>query len=411
MKKVLILVLAAAMALTLFTACADGGAATSGAASEEAPQESAAAPDSGESAAASGEQTGTSADPDEKLAELDGKSITVGPNGEAPVFASETSITDEQIEQVKAMNLKAAIAMQYTGNDWSQAQIDALKATFEKYGIEVVAVTDPNFDAAQQTADIESILAMDPDILVSIPVDTAANSAIYKKATEQGVKVVFMNQAGDNLVPGEDYVTIVSPDDMGNGARCAHLLAKAIGGKGKIGIIYYDAVFRTTEIRYDEALKVFEECYPEIEIVEEQGFSGSDSSGAAGEVAAAMLTKHPDLDGIWGIWDVPSEGIIAAVKQAGMEDQVAVTTIDLGLNVGIELAKGGVIKGLAAQQVYDAGVAEATCAALACLGEEVPTFITTSGFVVEQDNVLDMWKNVYYADPPQELAAAAEAAK
>ena len=114
------------------------------------------------------------------------------------------------------------------------------------------------------------------------------------------------------------------------------------------------------------------------------------------------------LDGIWGIWDVPSEGIIAAVKQAGMEDQVAVTTIDLGLNVGIELAKGGVIKGLAAQQVYDAGVAEATCAALACLGEEVPTFITTSGFVVEQDNVLDMWKNVYYADPPQELVAAAE---
>ena len=405
MKKVLILVLAAAMVLMLFAACADDGAVTS----ETTPQESVEATDSGESSADSGEQAGTSCDPDEMLAELDGKSITVGPNGETPVFASEISITDEQIEQVKAMNLKAAIAMQYTGNDWSQAQIDALKATFEKYGIEVIAVTDPNFDAAQQTADIESILAMDPDILVSIPVDTAANSAIYKKATEQGVKVVFMNQAGDNLVPGEDYVTIVSPDDMGNGARCAHLLAKAIGGKGKIGIIYYDAVFRTTEIRYDEALKVFAECYPEIEIVEEQGFSGSDSSGAAGEVAAAMLTKHPDLDGIWAIWDVPAEGIIAAVKQAGMEDQVAVATIDLGLNVGIELAKGGVIKGLAAQQVYDAGVCEATCAALACLGEEVPTFITTSGFVVEQDNVLDMWKNVYYTDPPQELLDAAKA--
>ena len=398
-KKILALVLGILVVVALFAACADD-AAQQGA---EAP-----ANDGTAEEPASEGSSGKAVDPDEELAKLDNISITVGPNGETPVYASEIEITDEQIEKVKGMGLKAAIAMQYTGNDWSVAQIDALKNTFAEYGIEVIAVTDPNFDAAQQTADIESILAMDPDILVSIPVDTAANSAIYKKATEQGVKVVFMNQAGDNLVPGEDYVTIVSPDDMGNGARCAHLLAKNIGGKGKIGIIYYDAVFRTTEIRYDEALKVFAECYPDIEIVEEQGFSGSDSSGAAGEVASAILTKHPDLDGLWVIWDVPCEGVMAAVKQAGMEDQVKVTTIDLGLNVGIELAKGGVVKGIAAQQVYDAGVCEAKCAALACLGEEVPTFISTSGFVVEQDNVLDMWKNIYYTDPPADLANAAK---
>ena len=398
-KKILALVLGILVVVALFAACADDAAQQG----TEAP-----ANDGTAEEPASEGSSGKAVDPDEELAKLDNISITVGPNGETPVYASEIEITDEQIEKVKGMGLKAAIAMQYTGNDWSVAQIDALKNTFAEYGIEVIAVTDPNFDAAQQTADIESILAMDPDILVSIPVDTAANSAIYKKATEQGVKVIFMNQAGDNLVPGEDYVTIVSPDDMGNGARCAHLLAKNIGGKGKIGIIYYDAVFRTTEIRYDEALKVFAECYPEIEIVEEQGFSGSDSASAAGEVASAILTKHPDLDGLWVIWDVPCEGVMAAVKQAGMEDQVKVTTIDLGLNVGIELAKGGVVKGIAAQQVYDAGVCEAKCAALACLGEEVPTFISTSGFVVEQDNVLDMWKNIYYTDPPADLANAAK---
>lgn len=403
MKKVLALVLVIFMSVAMTTACSSASNTTAKTTSDAIGEVTTAAP--------SNTSAVTSADPDVELEKLDGISITTGPNGEIPVYASEIEITDEQIAEIKSMNLTAAIAMQYTGNDWSQAQIEALKTTFESYGIKVVAVTDPNFDAAQQTADIESILALDPDILVSIPVDTAANSEIYKKATEQGVKVVFMNQAGDNMVPGEDYVTIVSPDDMGNGARCAHLLAKSIGGKGKVAIIYYDAVFRTTNIRYEQAKKVFAESYPEIEVIAEQGFNGSDNAGAAGEVASALLTRYPELDGIWAVWDVPAEGIVAAVKAAGREEDVAVTTIDLGLNVGIELAKNGVIKGIAAQQVYDAGVTEAKCAALSILGVEVPTFISTSGFVVNRDNVLDTWKKVYYSDAPEELQKAYDSTK
>ena len=51
-----------------------------------------------------------------------------------------------------------------------------------------------------------------------------------------------------------------------------------------------------------------------------------------------MLTKHPDLDGIWAVWDVPAEGVMAAARAAGRND-LMIATEDLGKNVAIALAK------------------------------------------------------------------------
>ena len=60
-----------------------------------------------------------------------------------------------------------------------------------------------------------------------------------------------------------------------------------------------------------------------------------------------MLTRNADLDGIWAVWDVPAEGVINAIRTAGRENDVVVTTIDLGQNVAISLAQGGIVKGSA----------------------------------------------------------------
>ena len=70
------------------------------------------------------------------------------------------------------------------------------------------------------------------------------------------------------------------------------------------------------------------------------------------------ITKHPDLDGIWGVWDVPAEGIMAAARESGRLD-LKIATQDLGTNVAIQLAKNELIVGLGAQRPYDQGVAEA----------------------------------------------------
>lgn len=341
-------------------------------------------------------------DPDAALSALADTVLSTGPNGEEPTPASEVTLTDDELAEIASMNATAAIVMHYGGNDWSQAQIDGLTAQFEEMGIEVLSVTDAGFEPDQQVADIETVLALDPDIIVSIPTDPAATADAYAKAAEQGVQLVFMDNVPAGFVQGEDYVSVVSADNYGNGVASAHLMAKALNGSGQVGVIFHAADFFVTKQRYEAFTATITENYPGIEIVAEQGIGGPDFSGDAERAASAMLTSNPDLDGIWAVWDVPAEGVIAAARTAGRNDLV-VTTIDLGENVAINMAQDGVVYGLGAQRPFDQGVTEAILAGYGLLGKEAPAYVALPALPVTKDNLLDAWEIVYHSPAPDTI--------
>lgn len=347
-------------------------------------------------------------DPVAALAALEGQVFSTGPSGETPTAASEVVLTDDELAQIKDMNATAAIVMHYAGNDWSNAQVAGLKAQFEAMGIEVVAVTDAGFKPEKQVSDIETVMAMKPNIIVSIPTDPVATSAAYKAAAAAGIKLVFMDNVPADMVQGTDYVSVVSADNYGNGVAAAHLMAKSIGGEGKIGVIYHEADFFVTKQRYEAFVKTIKDNYPNIEIVEEQGITGPDFAGDAEKAASAMMTKNADLKGIWAVWDVPAEGVMAAARAMGRDSDLVITTIDLGLNVAVEIAKGGMVKGLGAQRPYDQGVTEAILAGYGLLNKSAPAYVALYMLPVDQQNVLEAWKTVYHADPPADITDAAK---
>lgn len=340
---------------------------------------------------------------DQALADLAGQVLAKGPHGEDPEPASAADLTDDEVAQVKALGATAAIVMHYGGNDWATAQIAGLKARFAELGIEVVATTDANFDPGQQVSDIETVMAKNPDIIVSIPTDPVATASAYKAAADAGVKLVFMDNVPDGLEAGTDYVSVVSADNYGNGVVSAHLMAKALGGKGKIAAIHHEADFFVTAQRYAGFKETIEADYPDIEIVEEQGIAGPDFAGDAQKVTDALLTKHADLAGIWAVWDVPAEGVMASARANGRND-LKIATEDLGTNVAIALAQNELVVGLGAQVPYDQGVTEANLAAGALLGKSAPPYVALSALAVSHDNVLEAWQSVYHADPPAEVA-------
>ncbi len=304
------------------------------------------------------------------------------------------------------MNATAAIVMHYGGDDWSRAQIDALQTRFEEMGIEVIATTDADFDPGKQVSDIETVLAKNPDIIISIPTDPVATADAYRKARAQGVELVFMDNVPKDFEQGKDYTSVVSADNYGNGVAAAHLMASNIGGEGKIGAIFHAADFFVTQQRYEAFQKTIEDEYPDIEIVADQGIAGPDFASQAEEAASAMLTKNADLDGIWAVWDVPAEGVLAAARNAGRTD-LNVTTIDLGTTMAIELASGGIVKGLGSQRPYDQGVTEANLAGYALLDKEAPPYVALPALPVTGDNVLSAWKEVYNQEPPEQVKEAA----
>lgn len=346
-------------------------------------------------------------DPGSALADLEANVLSKGPNGEDPTSPSEIGLTDAELAQIAGMGATAAIVMHYGGNDWSQAQIAGLNQQFEAMGIEVVATTDANFDAGQQVSDIETVLALQPDIIVSIPTDPVATAAAYQAAADAGVKLVFMDNVPNGFEPGNNYVSAVSADNYGNGVAAAHLMTQALECQGTVGIVYHEADFFVTRQRYDAFKATIESDYPGIEIVEETGITGPDFTGDAETAASAMLTQYPDLDGIWAVWDVPAEGVVASALTAQRDDLV-ITTIDLGLNVAILIAKGELVYGLGAQRPFDQGINEAILAGYGLLDKEAPPYVALPALPVMQDNVLDAWETVYHSDPPADLASAAQ---
>ena len=348
----------------------------------------------------------TTVDPVAALAALEGKVFSTGPNGETPTAASEVVLSADELAKIKGMNATAAIVMHYAGNDWSNAQVAGLKAQFEAMGIKVIAVTDAGFKPEKQVSDIETVMALKPNIIVSIPTDPVATSAAYKSAAAAGVKLVFMDNVPAEMTQGKDYVSVVSADNYGNGVAAAHLMAKSIGSAGKIGVIYHEADFFVTKQRYEAFKKTIADNYPNIEMVEEQGITGPDFAGDAEKAASAMMTKHADLKGIWAVWDVPAEGVMAAARAMGRDKDLVITTIDLGLNAAIEIAKGGMIKGLGAQRPFDQGVTEALLAGYGLLDKPAPAYVALYMLPVDLSNILDAWKIVYHADPPADLVAA-----
>jgi two-component sensor histidine kinase/response regulator len=328
--------------------------------------------------------------------------LTKGPHGEQGVNADTITLSDEQKNAIKEGNFKVALCMHYGGNDWATAQINAIKNTCAELNMEVVAVTDANFSAEKQVSDIETVMALKPDAIISIPTDITATADAYKRAIDSGIKVVFMDNAMKDMEGGKDYVSCVSADSYGNGVAAARLLGEKLNGKGKVGMVYYDADFFVTNQRDAGFRDTLKKEFPDIEIVAEQGFT--DENGC-NEQADAILTQFPDIDGIYASWDIPMEGILSSVRDAGKEGKIALVAIDLGNNIALEIAKGTVV-GVGAQMPYDQGVAETKLAALSLIGESTPAYVVCPAMKVDKENVLDAYKAVYHVDAPSWLVEA-----
>ncbi|WP_312641053.1 substrate-binding domain-containing protein [Hydrogenoanaerobacterium sp.] len=324
-----------------------------------------------------------------------------GPNGETAVSADTVTITEEQYAQIKEKKLKAA--MLWAGaSEWYNAMTDGAKAEFEKMGIEIVAISDAQFDPAKQATDIETTMAVKPDILLSLPVDPVSGTRAYQPAVDAGTKIVFADNGVNSYKADEQYVSIVTGDQYGMGRAAAELMAESIGGKGKIGVIFYDVDFLVTNNRDNEFVRTIKKNYPDIEIAAITGFS---EESATGDVAATMLTQHPDLDGIYVAWDVAAEPVVAELRAAGKKD-VKVVTIDLGGNNDLDMAQGGNVYGKVADMPYQIGATMAKLAALNILGEKTPAYVVSGTVEMTKENMAEAWRASLNKDPDANVLKA-----
>lgn len=326
---------------------------------------------------------------------------TVGPDGEEATASSEIQLTDEELAQIQEGGYTAAL-LWHTSAAFTEAVSQGARDAFGEMGIEVVAETNAEFDPAQQANDVETALALEPDIIISLAIDPVAAAEAFRPAVEQGVQLVFLSNAPEGYTQGEEYVGIVTDDLVDMGTSTAELLGDAMNGSGQIGYIFHDAAYYVTNQRDESFREWIVTKYPDIEVVAEEGMA---DPAATEEIASAMLTRNPEIEGIYVPWATPTDGVLAALRAAGRDD-VSVVTMDLDTNVALDMVEGGNVVGIVADLAYELGRTMAVEGAYGILGKEAPPFTVVPAIKVTSDNIVEAWNESLAQDPPDQVMDA-----
>jgi len=319
----------------------------------------------------------------------------VGPGGEIPGALSDLSLTDAEIAKVKAGEYTAAFVW-HTSSEFVTAVEKGATAEFDALGIKVVASTQAGFDAATQANNLQTVLALKPDIIIATAVDPVSAEATFEPAVAAGVKLVIMTTPPANYTAGDQFVSIVTEDLAQAGKINAQLLGDALGGSGEIGYMFHDADFWFTNQR-DESFKAWSAfLYPDEKIVVEAGFTDESKTQ---EIAAAMIAKHPDIKGIYVPWATAAQGVLAALRDAGRTD-VKVVTNDLDTTLAADLYKGGNVVGLVGNGSLGIGKGLAIASAYGVLGKTAPALVASEPTAVTKANLVDGWMADYGTAPP-----------
>jgi ribose transport system substrate-binding protein len=340
---------------------------------------------------------------DSEMASIQKSFTTLSSTGIKAVPASVLKMTPAEISTIKAKRLKVAWLF---GEEsaWSKGIQAGSEKAIAELNMKLAFIADAQFDPAKQKTDIENALAIKPDIILSLVVDVVSEAQAYREAVDAGAKLAFIDELPEGFQQPKDYVGVCSSDLVNLGKGAAEMLATAIGGKGKIGFMYYDTKFHNTNMREAAFKYIIQTKYPKIEIVAEQGITDAESSGV---VAAAMITQHPDIVGLFSPWDGPAEAVVAACRAAKRPD-IKVVTFDFGAANALDMVKGGNMAGIVVDDPFAMGYALVIMGAYGILGKACPPFLMVPATKADAKNVVQVWRKVMGADPAPEIIEAAK---
>jgi ribose transport system substrate-binding protein len=327
---------------------------------------------------------------------------TRGPNGEEATPTSALELTSSEVATVRAGHHTAALVW-HEESDFTTAVTDGARDGFERLGIEVIAETSASFDAARQKADIETVGATNPSVLLTLPVDPVVTASAYKAVAEQGTKIVLLSSVPQGMEYGRDYVNVVTDDLFQMGKRAADALAAAVGDNGTVAYFFHDADHYVTNQRDQAFLKTITVNYPNIEVVAESGIADPNK---AQDEADAVVLENPDLSGVYVTFSQPpAEGVLAALRANG-NTTTRIVSLDLDEPLALDMARGGRTFALIADRAYELGRAMATSAAYGLLGKDAPPFVIAPAMTITRSNLVEGYHQSLNRDPPASVMDA-----
>ncbi|KJF43189.1 sugar ABC transporter substrate-binding protein [Draconibacterium sediminis] len=199
-----------------------------------------------------------------------------------------------------------------------------------------VKVMNAENDADKQLAQAKELLANGVDVLVVVPVDQFAAAAIVEAAHAKNVKVISY----DRLIKNCKLDYYVSTDNVEIGSLQASYLT-TIQPEGKYALIGGAMSDNNSQLLYLGQRNVLQPLVErgDIEIVYNE-FTNAWEENEGYEHCKKLLDAHPDVNAIIAGNDELAMGVIRAIKEAGMEDQILIAGMDADLRNLREIVAG-----------------------------------------------------------------------
>ena len=249
---------------------------------------------------------------------------STGMDTSTPSEATGEAASDGTSEENGAdgKTLKFGYVTSDMSHEWYQNIVKGAQQKADELGIELITA-DAAMDAGKQVTQLENMLTSGVDALIITPVDAKSLATVINDAKEQGVPVICES----NVVEGA--TTTVGINSVEGGRQAGEWLAEYATANNidpKILVVNAPSNEDCRE-RVQGFKEALDESGIQYEIVQEVDGEGAKERSL--EVSADAITAHPEVNVIYGINDNATTGGMAAYKEAGL-DESKLTAIGFG---------------------------------------------------------------------------------
>jgi ribose transport system substrate-binding protein len=269
----------------------------------------------------------------------------------------------------------AVFTKNFTNPAYEAARI-AVDGVAREFGATTIHyVPEKPDNVEQQKLLVEKALQDRPDIVLFVPVDDTAMKDDLQKFADANIPVILFI----NPMPGR-FVTFVGSDDVEVGYLGAKALFQALEGKGLVVAIEGNPAAPTSRDRvtgFNRALVEF----PGIKLLDSG--TGMYQRPDAKMLMAAMLLKHPRIDGIWAANDAMAFGALDALAEAGRTAKIVGAN---GLEDAVQRIENGTMLASVDFSSFKLGCLAAQAAIRHLRGEAVPKAIQVPVLLIDRTN-------------------------
>jgi len=276
-----------------------------------------------------------------------------------------------------------------THSFWKSIHAGALRAASEMGNVEILWKSGlKEDDRDSQIRVVEDLVIRGVDGLVLAPLDDVALRPAVHDAVQHGVPVVII----DSDLRSDRHVSFVATDNREGGVKAGELLARLLGGRGRVVMLRCMEGSASTIAREEGFLSAMVQ-HPEITVLVSNRYGGATAEEAY-KASENMLAPYRQadgslgLDGIFASNESTTFGMLRALQDSGWAGRVAFVGFDSSALL-VKALENGELHGLILQDPMNMGYLGVKTVVTHLRGGQVERRIDTGSAVATPENRQD----------------------